>query len=224
MAPPGATMVKTADGATLQLPQKSVPQTILLRQGGSGITIATPVSKAGSTGADDKGKADPNKPKLIPGKSALCKNCGTASPDFNTCIRCKKPLAKDCKVVEDKNSAKGNDQPTAAGGKGGKGQTAAEKVDSLRNVRILAKKKRAAAASDEPECIALSSDEDGEGDEEDETESGGEFRTFTKKKSIIFKISRRHEFGTHAICWPFGKRPVKTKSTFQKDPKKGIET
>lgn len=165
VAPAGATTVKTADGATLQLPQKSVPQTILLRQGGSGITIATPVSKG------DDGKKDPNKPKLIPGKSALCKNCGTASPDFNTCIRCKKPLAKDCKVVDDNNSSKGG-EGKGKGGKAGSGSTAAEKVDSLRNVRILAKKKRAAAASDEPECIALSSDEDGD-DEEDGSESGG---------------------------------------------------
>ena len=164
VAPAGATSVRTPDGATLQLPQKSVPQTIVLpRQGGSGgITIVTPVTKAA-----DSDKKDPNKPKYIPGKSALCKMCGTASPDFNTCIRCKRPLPKDCKVVEDKNSAKGGDVKGA--GKPG----SAEKVDSLRNVRILGKKKRAAAASDEPECIALSSDEDGD-DDEDGSEPGGE--------------------------------------------------
>ena len=93
------------------------------------------------------------------------------SPDFNKCIRCKKPIPPDCKVVEDKN-AKGGE-----GGGGGKNGKGGEKPENLRNVRILAKKRKAAAASDEPECIALSSDEDGD-DEDGGSDEGGQY-TYT---------------------------------------------
>ena len=88
-------------GATLHLPQKLVPQTISLRKNARCITITDPVSKV------DVDKNDLVKPKIAPGKRAVCKNCGTASHDFNKCIRCKKPLAKDCKVVESKTGGKG---------------------------------------------------------------------------------------------------------------------
>ena len=57
----------------------------------------------------------------------------------------------------------------AAGGKNG------QKMESLRNVRILHKgKSRKNAAHDEPECIALSSDEDGEDGEESKDGSTGD--------------------------------------------------
>ncbi|CAF2740676.1 Signal-induced proliferation-associated 1-like protein 3,Signal-induced proliferation-associated 1-like protein 1,Signal-induced proliferation-associated protein 1,Signal-induced proliferation-associated 1-like protein 2 [Lepeophtheirus salmonis] len=49
---------------------------------------------------------EPYKPKLVHGKLALCKNCGSTSPDFNKCIRCKKPLPDSCKVIDDPNAEK----------------------------------------------------------------------------------------------------------------------
>ena len=162
----GGTTVTTADGATLQLPQKSVPQTIVVQRGGSGtIQLATPGSK--DKNATATGSAPGYEPKLIPGKSAICKSCGTTSPDFNKCIRCKRPIPPDCKVVEDKSS------------KGGKAGSASSDKDngSLRNVRILGKKRKV-KESDEPECIALSSDEDNDEDDGEKSESGGNFTTF----------------------------------------------
>ena len=167
----GGTTVTTADGATLQLPQKSVPQTIVVQRGGSGtIQLATPGSKDKNAAAT--GSAPGYEPKLIPGKSAICKSCGTTSPDFNKCIRCKRPIPPDCKVVEDKSS-KGD---KAGGGKAG-GASSDKDNGSLRNVRILGKKRKV-KESDEPECIALSSDEDNDEDDGEKSESGGNLTTF----------------------------------------------
>ena len=46
-------------------------------------------------------------PKLMTEKRAVCRNCGTAGPDFSKCTRCKRPLPKDCKVIEATIKAKG---------------------------------------------------------------------------------------------------------------------
>ena len=43
----GTTTVKTPDGATLQLPQKSVPQTVLVKKDGKAIAVAVPAGKDG---------------------------------------------------------------------------------------------------------------------------------------------------------------------------------
>ena len=47
------------------------------------------------------GSASGYEPKLIPGKRAICQTCGTRSPDFNKCVRCKRPISPICQVVED---------------------------------------------------------------------------------------------------------------------------
>merc|ERR1712142_1298160 len=65
--------------------------------------------------ADDSGKKAPMattqgsmggssldyKAESVPGKLAICRNCGAASNDFNLCIRCKEPIPSDCKMIDD---------------------------------------------------------------------------------------------------------------------------
>ena len=73
-------------------------QVLVPGRGGLGtIQMATPGSKDKSATAT--GSASGYEPKLIPGKRAICKACGTKSPDFNKCVRCKRPIPLNCKVV-----------------------------------------------------------------------------------------------------------------------------
>jgi len=102
-----------------------------------------------------------NQPKLIPGKLAMCKWCGDLSPDFAKCIRCKRKLPEDCKAVDD---------PALKPKPDSTGHNDMAKKAALRGVRIPNKSRRKGAASDEPVCIALSSDE--EEDENSNMSSG----------------------------------------------------
>jgi len=97
--------------------------------------------------------------KIIPGKLAMCKWCGELSPDFIKCIRCKRKLPEDCKAIDDPQLKPKPDSTH---------ETA--KKAALRGVRIPNKSRRKGAASDEPVCIALSSDE--EEDENSNMSSG----------------------------------------------------
>ena len=174
----------------LQLPQKSVPQTILVQKGHTITqmqTIRAPeltkpppvVTTAASLPIQMTYKA-----KLIPGKLAVCKNCGSYSNDFNRCMRCKKTLPVDCKMVDEK---KPNEKP--ANNTSG---VTANKVESLRNVRILHKGKRK-TTHDEPECIALSSDEEEEDeDSKDGTESGSPKAEGSGNQKIYIVYYRYH--------------------------------
>ena len=36
----------------------------------------------------------------------VCKNCGCMGPDFNACIRCKKKIPEDAKVMDDPDKPK----------------------------------------------------------------------------------------------------------------------
>ena len=127
---------------------------------GSG-AITTPAAAAAATAAKS---AEAYKPKLIPGKLVVCKNCGCMGQDFNLCVRCKKKIPEDCKKVDDPSY---KEEKEEAGGK-------------LRDVRIATKRKK--KATDEPVCIALSSDED-EDDDGDEEGAKGD-ATDGKGKSI----------------------------------------
>ena len=39
--------------------------------------------------------------KLKPGKLVVCRNCGCVGADFNLCVRCKKKIGDDFKVIDD---------------------------------------------------------------------------------------------------------------------------
>ena len=71
-------------------------------QAPAGAEPGTP-AKAGdpSSGAKEPYKAD-----LRPGKMVVCKNCGCIGPDFNACIRCKKKIPEDAKVIDDPDKPK----------------------------------------------------------------------------------------------------------------------
>ena len=96
-------------------------------------------------------------PKLIQGKVALCKNCGGYSIDISRCTGCKRPLPEGTKILPDP------DYKPPVGENSKLSASAASLLAAqgdLRNIRIAPKKGRRVATSDEPECIALSSDED----------------------------------------------------------------
>jgi hypothetical protein len=128
----------------LQLPQKPMPP-----------NLPKPVPSKGP---------EPHKPKIIPGKVAVCPNCGGFSNDLAKCVGCKKVIKEGAKIMPDPDyrPPAGEDKKIIVGNQQG----------DLRNIRIQhGKKGRKAANNDEPECIALSSDED-EDDETNETASG----------------------------------------------------
>ena len=126
------------------------------------------------------------KGKIIPGKLAVCRNCGGYSSDFNRCSRCKKPIPENCKTVDD-------DTKFGKTVKGEFSKLNAERLreankDVLRNIRIQ-HKGRKKQNQDEPECIALSSDEDGD-DEDEETESRTGDEEFDTGNSAYFGCYR----------------------------------
>ncbi len=102
-----------------------------------------------------------HKPKIVPGKVALCKNCGAYSVDQARCDACKKTIPEGCKIMPDPDYKPPPDE---------KAKAAAELLAKrqheagLRNVRITPKRPRK-SGPEEPECIALSSDEEDAGEE-----------------------------------------------------------
>ena len=46
------------------------------------------------------------KADLRPGKMVVCKACGCIGPDFNACIRCKRKIPEDAKVIDDPDKPK----------------------------------------------------------------------------------------------------------------------
>ena len=100
---------------------------------------------------------EPHKPKIIPGKVALCPNCGGYSVDISKCTGCKRIIKEGAKILPDPDYKPGPDEKKLS--------------PDLRNIRIAPKAgRRKTVGNEEPECIALSSDE--EGDEEDEGTKG----------------------------------------------------
>ena len=120
------------------------------------------VSAASAASSSAAAAAAPVAPKRVPGKLALCKQCGNLSEDHATCTRCKRRLPDDVKVVDDPAFKPKPDSTTLVSSS----SSAADKKSNLRAVRLGTKKARN-AMSNEPVCIALSSDEDGEGDDDD---------------------------------------------------------
>ena len=92
--PPGEPPQQVVRGANPQLQLPPRPQAPGTEPAGG-----TP-SKAG-----DPAK-EPYKPDLRPGKMVVCKNCGCMGPDFNACIRCKKKIPEDAKVMDDPDKPK----------------------------------------------------------------------------------------------------------------------
>ena len=109
--------------------------------------------------------AEPYKPKIIPGKVAVCKNCGSYSNDLGKCTSCKRVLPEGTKIMADPDYKPSESEKKLITNVG-------QNPTDLRNIRIQQKNPRKKTQSDEPECIALSSDED-EGDD-DEAEAGSE--------------------------------------------------
>ena len=88
--------------------------------------------------------------KRIPGKLALCNKCGTQSEDLATCIRCKRKLPDDVKLLDDPAFKPKPDSTLAPAG---------DKNKALRGVR-MPNKNRKRNNADEPVCIALSDSEE----------------------------------------------------------------
>jgi len=91
--------------------------------------------------------------KRIPGKLAMCKQCGFTSEDLAVCLRCRRKMPDDVKVLDDPNFKPKPDSTEAGGTK------------KLRLARLPGKARRRGGNPDEPVCIALSSDEEGEDEE-----------------------------------------------------------
>ena len=53
-----------------------------------------------------KRMAEKMKRRRRPGKMVVCRNCACIGPDFNACIRCKKKIPKDAKVIDDPDTPK----------------------------------------------------------------------------------------------------------------------
>ena len=113
--------------------------------------------------------AEPYKPKIIPGKVAVCKNCGQLSNDLGKCTSCKRVLPEGTKIMADPDYKPSESEKKLITNVG-------QNPGDLRNIRIQQKNPRKKTQSDEPECIALSSDED-EGDDDDGAEAGGGDKT-----------------------------------------------
>ena len=58
---------------------------------------ATAAAAAAAAAAGDGGY----QAKLKPGKLVVCRNCGCVGADFNLCVRCKKKIGDDFKVIDD---------------------------------------------------------------------------------------------------------------------------
>ena len=138
----------------LQLPQKPTPPTLG--------NLPKPVP------AQAKVPALPvQAPKIIPGKVALCPNCGGYSVHIDRCTNCKKITKEGAKILPDPDY---KPPPSSSISSDDSKKT----PQDLRNIRIQPKAGRLKKTNnDEPECIALSSDED-EGGEENDAENASE--------------------------------------------------
>ena len=118
-------------------------------------------SPAGSSASNSSFVATPS--KRVPGKLALCTRCGTQSEDLSTCVRCKRKLPDDVKLLDDPAFKPQKPDSTDNGGLNNK--------KALRGVRLPSKNKKR-NNNDEPVCIALSdSEEDGEMEDTGEAET-----------------------------------------------------
>eukprot|EP00090_Calanus_glacialis_P044531 TRINITY_DN7950_c0_g1_i1.p1 TRINITY_DN7950_c0_g1~~TRINITY_DN7950_c0_g1_i1.p1 ORF type:complete len:1263 (-),score=483.66 TRINITY_DN7950_c0_g1_i1:324-3560(-) len=138
--PPGQVGVAVGDPPTIDSPPSS-------QEGGSGSTSISSPSPQYPAGPHPPGSA----PKRVLGKLAMCKSCGHLSEDLSTCIRCRRKLPDDVKLLDDPAFKPKPDSTDHVAKK------------ALRGVRLPTKNRRK-ANPDEPVCIALSSDEEGDDD------------------------------------------------------------
>eukprot|EP00092_Neocalanus_flemingeri_P016495 GFUD01017849.1.p1 GENE.GFUD01017849.1~~GFUD01017849.1.p1 ORF type:complete len:1547 (+),score=557.86 GFUD01017849.1:282-4922(+) len=137
--PPAQVGVAVGDPPTIDSPP--------LQEGGS---VSTSISSPAGAGAGQY-QGGPPAPKRVPGKLAMCKWCGDLSEDLSTCIRCRRKLPDDVKLLDDPAFKPKPDSTDHVAKK------------ALRGVRLPSKNRRK-ANPDEPVCIALSSDEEGDDD------------------------------------------------------------
>ena len=134
--PPGQVGVTVGDPPTIDSPPS---------QEGSSVSTTLSSSSSQYPGPHPPGSA----PKRIPGKLAMCKSCGHLSEDLSTCIRCRRKFPDDVKLLDDPAFKPKPDSTDHMAKK------------ALRGVRLPTKNRRK-ANPDEPVCIALSSDEEGD--------------------------------------------------------------
>merc|ERR1719369_309672 len=117
-------------------------------------TIDSPPSQEGVSVTTSQYQAAPHPPgsasKRVPGKLAMCKSCGHLSEDLSTCIRCRRKFPDDVKLLDDPAFKPKPDS------------TDNMAKSALRRMRVPTKRRK--ANPDEPVCIALSSDEEGDDD------------------------------------------------------------
>ena len=90
--PPGSVGVATGEPPSIDSPPG-------LEVSGSVMPGQVSGSPAGSSASNSSFVATPG--KRIPGKLALCTRCGTQSEDLSTCVRCKRKLPEDVKLLDD---------------------------------------------------------------------------------------------------------------------------
>merc|ERR1719430_1418391 len=117
--------------------------------GGEGSTLSASSSSGSGSGQVSK---------RIPGKLAMCKSCGFTSEDLAICVRCRRKMPDDVKILDDPSYKPKPDSTELMGTK------------KLRLARLPGKRNRRPGNPDEPVCIALSSDEEG-GDEDENSRS-----------------------------------------------------
>merc|ERR1719341_2539043 len=127
--------------------------------GGEGSALS-----ASSSGGSGSGQVS----KRIPGKLAMCKSCGFTSEDLAICVRCRRKMPDDVKILDDPSYKPKPDSTELMGTK------------KLRLARLPGKRNRRPGNPDEPVCIALSSDEEG-GDEDENSRSSNTELMGTKK-------------------------------------------
>jgi len=136
--PPGQVGVTVGDPPTIDSPPS---------QEGSSVSTSLSSSSSQYPGPHPPGSAS----KRVPGKLAMCKSCGHLSEDLSTCVRCRRKFPDDVKLLDDPAFKPKPDSTDHMAKK------------ALRGVRLPTKNRRK-ANPDEPVCIALSSDEEGDDD------------------------------------------------------------
>ena len=154
-------------------------------------------SPAGSTTSNSSYQQTPS--KRIPGKLALCKQCGTQSDDLAVCIRCKRKFPEDVKLLDDPAFRPKPDSTDST----------AKKSSALRGVRPPNKNRK--RNNDEPVCIALSdSEEDGEddfGDPETIDESSGNFHVnILVGQFVLWKLFCAYQNYRVCLYWNYRSR------------------
>ena len=200
-------MKHNSQGGNVQLPTTPLPQGSV-----GGVALGDPsdlgeppalevgslmTSPASSNVSNTSYQQTPS--KKIPGKLALCKCCGCQSEDLATCVRCKRRLPEDVKLLDDpafKPKPDSTLTPTSSSSiSASPSLSVLDKNKALRGVRLPSKQRKRNNA-DEPVTIDLSdSEEEGEDLDEAETveESSGECHDCFNIRTLCFDTIRTIE-------------------------------